>query len=100
MKVVDLSPQWIYRKWEKAATLYNDTESMNVAEFTDRNPIACSASIDELFPTETVKFEWLEVQNAPGYDAMLTRMYGNYMELPPVEDRKNHVPSKLDFGSY
>lgn len=99
MRIAHVSPQWIYRKWEQAATLYNDADTAMVAEFTDRNPLSCSASLSELFPTKPIGFEWLEVQIEPGFDAMLTRMYGDYMELPPVEDRKNHLPSKLDFGN-
>ncbi len=31
-------------------------------------------------------------------DKKLRKMYGNYMELPPVEKRKNHYPYKLEFN--
>ena len=33
-------------------------------------------------------------------DAMLREMFGDYMQLPPVEKRKNHFPARLDFGAY
>lgn len=100
MKLVHLSPQWIYRQWEKAATLYNDRETGRVADFMDRRPADWSATLDELFPTKTVEFEGLLVQTPRDDDALLRRGYGDYMQLPPEEDRKNHYPSRLDFGTH
>ena len=35
-------------------------------------------------------FETLNVRIPVGYDAILKKMYGNYMELPPVEKRVSH----------
>lgn len=32
------------------------------------------------------------------YDEYLRSLYGNYMELPPIEKRKTHKPVKIDFG--
>lgn len=100
MKLAHVSPQWIYGKWEQAATLYNGQESDRVVDFTDRDPITCMAYLNELFPTKTVQFEDLQVQTAFDADPMLKRIYGDYMELPPVDDRKNHYPAVLDFGRY
>ena len=100
MKLMRLSPRWIYLQWEKAATLYNDRGGDLVADFGDRNPLAWSARLDELFPTKLVEFEGLLLPTAREDDAMLTREYGDYMQLPPLEDRKNHYPSRLDFGNH
>ena len=99
MKLIHLSPQWIYMKWEKAATQYNDRGGDLVADFADRDPLTWSARIDELFPTKRVEFEGLILPTAREDDAMLTREYGDYMQLPPLDDRKNHYPSRLDFGN-
>lgn len=35
-------------------------------------------------------FESLQVRIPVGYDAILTKMYGNYMQLPPIEKRISH----------
>ena len=35
-------------------------------------------------------FEGLKVHGFKDYDTILTRLYGNYMELPPEEKRQNH----------
>ena len=34
------------------------------------------------------------------YDDFLTTLYGNYMELPPIEKRIVHSNHKVDYGSY
>ena len=49
--------------------------------------------------------EWMEMlkirnQLVHDYDAVLTRGYGDYMEMPPLSERKNHRPYVLDFGPY
>ena len=31
---------------------------------------------------------------------MMRRSYGDYMELPPLEQRRNHKPCEIDFGPY
>jgi lipopolysaccharide cholinephosphotransferase len=37
--------------------------------------------------------------NFPGnIEEMLTNMYGDFMQLPPVEKRKTHTPSRLEFS--
>ena len=35
-------------------------------------------------------FEWLEVNLMECYDEYLTNLYGDYMQLPPIEKRFNH----------
>jgi putative licD1 protein len=34
------------------------------------------------------------------YDALLRRGYGDYMQLPPPEQRYNHEAAVIDFGPY
>ena len=34
------------------------------------------------------------------YDTYLTTAYGDYMKLPPEDDRKTHMIECLDFGNY
>ncbi len=50
----------------------------------------------EVFPEEwfretvKMKFEGIEVNVPAEYDKILTKMYGDYMQLPPIEKRKSH----------
>ena len=34
------------------------------------------------------------------FDEYLTHLYGNYMELPPVEQRITHTNVKVEYGPY
>lgn len=47
-----------------------------------------------------IKFEDIEVNIPQGYDNILKSLYGDYMQLPPEEDRYNHITETLDFGPY
>jgi len=42
----------------------------------------------------------MEVNIPNNPDRILTRIYGNYMELPPKEKRFRYAPEKIDFGKY
>ena len=47
-----------------------------------------------------VKFEDIEVNAPINYDYILKSLYGDYMQVPPEEDRYNHITETLDFGPY
>ena len=54
----------------------------------------------EFGEVKRAKFEDIEV-NIPGnYDDILKSLYGEYMQLPPKEDRYNHITENFDFGPY
>ena len=52
-----------------------------------------------LFPPKKMKFESLEINVPNDYDSYLKIIYGNYMELPPENERHNHSLT-IDFGIY
>lgn len=100
MVLFNVSQRSICKKWEIAATRYNDTDSDTVLDFSDMYPEKWQISYTELFPLKRMKFEDTSVFVPNDYDTVLKREYGNYMEIPPVEERKNHHPARLDFGNY
>lgn len=51
--------------------------------------------IEDFQDFELMDFENLNVKVPIGYDRCLRRMYGNYMELPPEEDRVAHHYSEV-----
>lgn len=53
----------------------------------------------DVFPTAKMDFENIQVEMPNNYDRILSDIFGNYMELPPVEKRKNHYPHLLYLGN-
>lgn len=83
-------------RWERAARQYEHTSTRLVADYNDRKPLRWAATHDELFPPRMVPFENLTLPVAREYDTVLRRGYGNYTQLPPMENRKNHFPHALE----
>ena len=54
----------------------------------------------EMTDTELVPFEGRYYRLTKFFDGYLKKLYGNYMEIPPVEKREHHVVYELDFGEY
>lgn len=54
--------------------------------------------MDELFPARRIPFEDTTIMTARDFDAVLTRHYGDYMQLPPEEQRGNHEASTVILG--
>ena len=51
-----------------------------------------------IFPTRPISFCGREFMGVAMPDAYLTCEYGDYMTLPPVDDRRTHAPRVIDFG--
>lgn len=98
MRVLHVSPAWLQSRWERSARRYENHVCERMSDFSDREPMRWAVKRDELFPAIDVPFENIVVKLPREYDAVLTRGYGNYMELPPVEQRKNHYPFLVDLG--
>ena len=51
-------------------------------------------------PSQKVKFEDIEINIQKNYDKILKAHFGDYMTLPPEEERYNHSDYIIDFGEY
>ena len=52
--------------------------------------IECSFAYDDVFPTRKMMFRGVEVAVPRNPEGVLASMYGDYMKLPDLEDRKPH----------
>ena len=52
----------------------------------------------EAFPTIEVPFEDTMIAIVKNYDEFLRPEYGDYMQLPPENQRHNHYAKFIDFG--
>ena len=97
MVLFRVSPQSIYRKMHAATTKYNNQPSDALAYFCDTAPDKSIFKYDDLFPLRKISFEDLEVNFPQHLEKLLTISYGDFMQLPPEEKRKNHFPYLLKF---
>ncbi len=93
-----ISPQWIYKKCKSASCMYNDIDTDRMAYLCDTSPYINMISRKKSFPLQELEFEDIKLKFQKDLHEQLTFIYGNYMEMPPVEKRKNHFPYCLDFG--
>lgn len=98
LKICHVSPRFLYQCLVKECTRYNHQKTRYINAF--EGPMACKAffSKSDLFPLRDMKFENLTVKMPNRYDVYLGRLYGDYMQMPPEEERVNHCPYILDFG--
>ena len=98
--MVGLTPVKLQERYDAAARAFEAQPTGRIADFADKVPENWAVTRDELFPALDMPFEDIIVKVPRAYDAILRRNYGDYLTLPPVEQRKNHRPSQLDFGPY
>ena len=98
LKLFHISPRWIYDRCKKASTKYNGTETKRMAYMCDTSPYINMISRETSFPLVEYDFEDIKLNFPKDIKQMLTFVYGDYMQLPPEEKRKNHYPYCLDFG--
>lgn len=100
LKLLNVRATWIQERWERAARRHEGEPCARIADFCDRNPIKWAVSYDDILSAIDVPFEDIVVRLPRNYDKMLRQGYGDYMTLPPVEQRKNHYPYRMDLGAY
>ena len=100
LKLLRLSPQKLYRKTKKLSMKYNDDNNKRLDFFCNTNYMWEILHVKDLYPLRKVEFEGMEVNVPNRVDKYLMQHYGDYMQLPPEEKRKNHYPYRLNFGEY
>ncbi len=98
LRVLGLTSKKLYEKLEDVAMSCENQDTEYLATFC--SPWADRESIKKeyIFPLRDVKFEHLTVKAPARDDLVLTHTYGDYMQLPPVEQRVSHRPKYIDFG--
>lgn len=100
LKLFGVSHKFINKQFMKHATKYNNQKTELLSCFFATTPMEDAISLDEIFPLKKRKFEYLMIDVPNKNHEYLTRKFGDYMVLPPVEKRKNHVPYILEFGPF
>ena len=100
MRILHVPSKFILSHWDRAARLGEHEETDVYASFVEPDPENWTMSKSDVFPTVRVPFEDITTVLPKEYDKLLRLGYGDYMQLPPEDDRKNHHPGKLDFGKW
>lgn len=98
LNVFFVSHKYLYSKCKHYSTMYNGEDTGIYGYFCDTDGFCQTMPASDIFPLRKMKFEDIEIYFPNESEKMLTAVYGDYMQLPPVEKRKNHYPYILDFG--
>lgn len=97
-KIFHISPKVIYRAFVKQCTKYNKASTNIVTSFGDGSSLKYRSAVNKMFPLKETEFENMKIKIMNNDDEHLKRTYGDYMQLPPVEQRINHAPYIIEFG--
>ena len=92
MSLFHISHKYLYRKCREVCCQYNDKPTNRIAFFCDTKPYSNLIDLREAYPLQELPFEDVVIKFPKNIDALLRSFYGDYMQLPPVEKRKNHYP--------
>lgn len=98
--LVGLSKEKVYAKETEARHRYFGKSTKRVAYLCDTNRFTQTYKLGDIFPLRKLPFSGIDLCFPRQLEGMLTDLYGDYMQLPPEESRKNHYPARLDFGPY
>lgn len=99
LKVIRFNKKKAFNRYLKIATKYNSEPGLTlVAEFDDLMPERTVLAEKDIFPTRDIMFEGRAFPGPANMHLHLSNYYGDYMELPPVEMRHNHMAKELVFG--
>lgn len=99
-RLLNIDNDFVKRQGDKLIESTMKKETRDVANLSTPYSTLNIVPRDIFKPAKKVKFEDLTVNVPKDYDTYLTGIYGDYMTLPPVEDRVNHSFAKIDFGEY
>lgn len=98
LRILRIGPEktakW-YLKWAKNCPEKDSDLYIDYSYITGQNLMIRTK---DSFPTIEVPFEDTMVALVKNYDAFLRPEYGDYMKLPPEEQRHNHCATYINFG--
>lgn len=100
LKLFKRDTKKIYLKHQKLSTKYRNCNYKTYTALEGSDLAENTCFYNEIFPAKTIKYEDIEVNVFQNFDANLKRLYGDYMKMPPKEQRYNHRAAIIDFGAY
>ena len=99
LRVLHISPKFLYNKAKRAAIKYQNGDTKRVAFLFDPTPYTSMLKRTDIYPTQLLDFENTKIKCPNKPEVYLRTRYGDdYMTPPPDDKRHNHPPLELDFG--
>ena len=95
---IGLTPKYYQKKLLKLFRKYENRDCEYYADLTmNEQPYF---KIEDFKPAKLVKFEDILAKIPNNQEATLGQIFGDYMQLPPEEERVAHILNEIDFGKY
>ena len=92
------SRDYLMKKLVNNMTSQNNREKHYAANLAGTNKLEKEImEYDVFFPTKELEFEGKKYPCPNQIDQYLKKLYGNFIELPPMEKRRTHEPIELKF---
>lgn len=98
LRILHITPIKIYRKFQKVSQKYFNKDTEYFAVFETPTPWLNKMKKSDIYPLKKMPFMDFEVYIPKNTHQHLTKIFGDYMQLPPKEKRVNHRPYLIDFG--
>ena len=101
LNFLNITPSKLNSRYLNFLNKYADSDSEKVFDFSaNASEYPLTYDKNDFKESVKVKFEDIHVNVPKNYDKILTELYGDYMQLPPEEERYNHPICHIDFGEY
>lgn len=97
LKLFHITPPFLYRRFKKVSTAFNDKDYEYVTSYEYTGCIKDKIKKSDILPLKKVPFENIYAYIPANNDAFLKKVYGDYMQIPPEEERVNHAPLVIQF---
>ena len=98
LNVFGFNSRYFQKRVSKVFRKYEFSDSDYVSDLTLNEKLIFK--IDDFEPHSEVDFEDISACIPKESDDILKRLFGDYMKLPPEDERVNHALETIDFGKY
>lgn len=99
-KCCGVSKESAYAKTKEAMLRYSGIKTKRIAYLCDTNRFNFTFAWNDILPLRKIAFEDTFIFLPNKIEDQLNHLFGDFMQLPPENQRKNHYPAELDFGPY
>ncbi len=97
IKISHIKPALFRAHCECACRKYEKVSTRRMAFLPDTDPLWNVIDKEAMFPLKSLPFEDTTIYFTGDVEELMKRQYGDYMTIPPEEERKTHAPETLVF---